>query len=394
MSPGRDRPRLVHIITGLGLGGAERDLFKLAAALSERYEMTVVSLMAMGPMGEHIADLGIAVHPLGMDRGRLMPAALPRLAALLHRLRPDLVHGWMYHGNLAAWAGVTLLRLGSPLLWSILQSPGNPGRESALTMAIVRFGAALSPEIPAIVYNARAAACLHRELDYRPRREVIIPNGFDTERFRPRPEAREALRRELGLAAATPLVGLIARHDPIKDHDTFLRAAREVAREWPEARFVLAGTGVEVSNPRLSEPISALGLGQWVHLLGERRDVPELTAALDIACLSSRGEGSPNVVGEAMASGVPCVVTDVGDAAAMVGDTGLVVPPGDPSALAGGILHLLRLGEEQRQLRGRAARARIVGEFALDAMVARYDHLYGDMLDVWNRGNCPDRAHP
>jgi glycosyltransferase involved in cell wall biosynthesis len=194
------------------------------------------------------------------------------------------------------------------------------------------------------------------------------------------------VRAELGLAAHAPLIGLVARFDPQKDHQGFLQAARRLHAHRPDVRFVLAGPGVDQCNGTLARTIAEAGLVNAVHLLGPRSDVPRLMAAFDVASLSSRwGEAFPNVVAEAMACGIPCVVTDVGDAAEIVGDTGLVVPPCDPQALAGGWERMLALPAEQRRDLGEQARARIAARYDLRQVTQRYETFYSTLCDAAGR---------
>lgn len=376
-------PRVAHVITGLGTGGAEHSLLKVARGLAERapgerWRSEVFPLLAGGPVAEGLAEIGVPVRPVGMRRGVPSPAALWRLRGLLRRARPDLVVGWMPHGNLAARLAGLLGGFGAPLIWSIRDSNASPS--SRLGRGVLRFGARLAPGVDALVFNSRTGRDRYAERGYRAPRVEVIPNGFDAERFRPRPEARRALREELGLPPETPLVGLVARYEPIKDHPTFLAAAARVAADWPAARFVLAGRGADAANAELTARLGALGLEERVFPLGERRDVPEVQAALDVACLSSWAEGFPNVVGEAMASGVPCAVTDVGDAAWLVGETGEVAPARDPRGLAAAVLRLAAEGPEGRERRGRAARRRILADFTLEAMLTRYHQLFEETL--------------
>jgi glycosyltransferase involved in cell wall biosynthesis len=195
-------------------------------------------------------------------------------------------------------------------------------------------------------------------------------------RFRPAQESGRRIRRELGLNNDAILVGLIARYHPMKDHGTFLRAAGLVAKKHPEARFLLAGRAVASNTPDLTRALSEHGIHGRAFLLGERVDMPEINAALDIACSSSQyGEGFSNAVGEAMACGVPCVVTDVGDSARIVGTTGLVTSPGDALALADAIGQLIEGGPTLRRRLGDAARQRIENEFSLKAVSQRYREL-------------------
>ena len=206
---------------------------------------------------------------------------------------------------------------------------------------------------------------------------MVIPNGFDLTAFLPDLAARFAVREEFGLAEDTLLIGHVARHHPMKGHTSVLKAARLVVSRYPDARFLLIGLNVSKDNSGLMAQIDTLKLRNNVVLAGERKDMPRLVAAMDLALSASEwGEGFPNVIGEAMAAGVPCVVTDVGDSASVVGDCGLVVPSGDSEALAAAICHMLALEPERRQQIGRDARARVREKFSIERVGQMYLDLY------------------
>ena len=377
--------RVCHLITGLPAHGAERMLLKLVAGLDrQRFASTVISLMDQGVVGPEIEALGIPVLTVGLDRGRPSLPGLLRLLRLVRQARPDVLQGWMYHGNLAAtlaaWAGRRV-----PVLWNIRQSLGDLADEKRLTRLLIRLSARLSGTPAHILYNALTSAEQHEALGFRPDRRVLIPNGFEVDRYRPAPDAAGGLRAELGLRPDQWVIGMAARDHPMKDHASFLQAAARVAERYPDARFLLAGLGVEAANARLQQPIQALSLAGRVMLLGEQRDMPRFFQSLDIAVLSSAwGEGFPNVLGEAMASGVPCVATEVGDAAAIIGATGRLVPPGEPALLAQALQGLMDDGREAARRLGLAARDRIVQHYGLPAIVEQYAALYAGC--VANRG--------
>jgi len=207
---------------------------------------------------------------------------------------------------------------------------------------------------------------------------IVITNGFDPAAFRPDPVARQSVRRELGTGADTPLVGLVARFDPQKNHRGFLQAAAILHTRLPGCHFLLCGADITWENPQLAQWIDASGIRDQCHLLGERSDVPRLMAALDVVSSAAAfGEAFPLVIGEAMACGVPCVVTDVGDSATIVGETGVVVPPSDPQALADGWGRLLlSMSAEERCQLGLAARRRVEERFGLERTVEQYLSLY------------------
>lgn len=369
---------VVHLITSLVVGGAQMHLYKTVTRFDpRRINSTVVSLVPPGPVGALLKDAGIPVYHLGMAKGRPNPLGLARLVGLLRRLRPQVLQTYLYHADLV---GLLAGRLaGVPrIFWNLRQSVMEFERYRRTTAWTVRLSARLSRRVDLILVNSWAGADYHRRLGYDPERLLVVPNGFDLERFRPDPDAYREVRRELGLPAEHLLVGMFARFDPQKDHATFLAAAAQVAALMPQVSFVLAGTGLTWEHPEVAALVKESGLPpRRLFLLGERRDIPRLAAALDVFVLSSAfGEGCANVVGEAMAAGVPCVVTEVGDSPRMVGDTGLVVPPRDPKALAQAVVRLLSLEPARRRLLGEAARTRIARHFALDEIVSRLTRLY------------------
>ena len=181
----------------------------------------------------------------------------------------------------------------------------------------------------------------------------------------------------MGLPPSRLIVGLVNRYHPMKGHATFLQAARMVLDTGIEATFVCAGRDVSLANPELAELVRGLGLGDKVRLLGERSDTPRLFAAFDVACMTSVwGEGFPNVVGEAMACGTPCVATDIGEARNLIGSTGRVIPPRNPEVMAGAILELLLSTSETRRTVGEAARSVIASRYSLSQNGAEYASLY------------------
>jgi glycosyltransferase involved in cell wall biosynthesis len=373
---------VLHIITGLSTGGAERMLCNLLSRINRmRFESVVVSLMERGVLGDRIEALGIPVHTIGMKQGMLpTPAAIWRLIHIVRQLKPDLIQGWMYHGNLAAQF-VSVFSQQIPVLWGIHHSISSLTSEKKMSIAIIKLGARLSKFTSHIVFVSQTSKLQHEALGYCSKNSCLIPNGFDTSLFTPSSEAKLTIRSELGLPVNTLLVGLIGRYHPMKDHANFIQAAALLSKDRPDIHFLLAGTEVNRENQILHQLIQELGLFNHMHLLGERSDMPRVTAALDIASSSSAyGEAFPLVVGEAMSCSVPCVVTDVGDSGWIVSNTGRVVPPRDPEALANAWKELIDLGSEGRETLGRAARERIIEHFALDSVVAQYETLYENVL--------------
>jgi glycosyltransferase involved in cell wall biosynthesis len=368
----------MHLISGLGVGGAEMMLHGLSTSLAgEGFKVRVVSMTGDGPLAGRIQSLGIPVTSLGMKRGVPSVHGARRLGRLLREDSPDVLQTWMYHADLlgavAAWP-----QGGPALVWGIHNTALDPWHTRALTQLVVWLNAWLSHRGPeAIVCCSEEARRAHLRLGYDGEKMLVIPNGIDLSRYRPDAEARRAVREELGLQPEAILIGMAARYHPQKDHRAFMEAAGRMGAREPAAHFLLCGHQVTPENRELQRMVAAAGLADRIHLLGLRDDMPRVMAALDLAVLSSAyAEAFPLVIGEAMACEVPCAVTNVGDSAAIVGETGAVVPPRDPEALAEACLRLIEGGERRLRELGTAARRRIEERYSLARAAAQYAALY------------------
>jgi glycosyltransferase involved in cell wall biosynthesis len=374
------RIKILHVITSLDIGGAQMVLFHLLKNMDAvKFENQVVSLIHPGKVGEKIQALGFPVFSLEMRSGRPDLGSLFRLVRLLRRESPDMVQTWLYHADLL---GLLAARtVGVPVLWNIRASNMDMSHYRLLSSLVLRACIRLSGWPQAVIVNSRAGQVFHEHLGYHPRRWVYIPNGIDTDQFRPNLPARSALRNELGLAPDALLIGLIARFDPMKDHQNFLQASSLLTAKMPDVHFVLAGKEVDSLNPFFVKYLESNELRGKLHLLGPRDDTPDLMAALDIASLSSAyGEGFPNTIAEAMSCGIPCVVTDTGDSAYLVEKTGIVVAPKDPQALAEGWQQIIALDIEGRKALGAAARRRIQQDFQQAEIIRQYERLYESLM--------------
>jgi glycosyltransferase involved in cell wall biosynthesis len=366
--------RVLHIITGLRRAGAETMLVKLVGALDPKcFETHVISLIERGPLAADLQALGVPVLSLDM-RSKLDPRPIARLTGIIRRLQPDVIQTWLYHADFAGLVAAALLRRTDRLLWNVRCSDMDfTAAMEQGTAKMVRVLACLAAWPVGVIVNSHAGRRHHQRLGYRPRRWIEIPNGFDLAHWHPNADAAARLRAELGLPEDMLLVGMCARLNPMKDHATFLAAIAEVRTRLPGVRGILAGRGTEMLASRVAE----LGLAENVTLLGERSDLPNLLPGLDAFCLSSAfGEGFANVLGEAMASGVPCVATDVGDAAEIVGDTGRIVPPRQPALLAAALEELLNMSAPWRHELGLRARARIEDRYGLAGIARQYADVY------------------
>lgn len=376
------RRKIFHVITGLQVGGAEMMLYKMVSRCDRaQFDPTVISLTSAGPVGQKIEELGVRVIPLHMQGPVSAAVGSVRLAQLLRAGRADLVQTWMYHADLlgglaAAFAGKI------PIVWGIRQSTFDHKASKRSTRWVAKACAQLSHLLPtAIIACSDRARRVHMDLGYSSSIEVI-PNGFDLELFKPDASAGQKLRAELGLPGNVVLIGLVARLDPQKDHQTFIQAAAQVAARHPEAHFVLCGPGVTAASPELRGWARTAGISDRCHLLGVRSDMPSVTAGLDIAVSSSAwGEGFSNAIGEAMACGVPCIVTDIGDSAEIVGDSGRVVSARQPGALAAAITEMIAVGAEGRARLGEVGRRRMVERYELGQIVRRYEERYQEIMN-------------
>lgn len=353
-------------------------LLRLIESLkAPQWEHCVVALGSEGALSERVRAAGARVVHLDMNPALPTIRPLIKLRHVMRLEQPDLVQGWMYHGNLIAWLARRLAGNGCPLVWAIRHS--NTSREKWLTRRVIQAGARLSPCVDATVYVARAAIPHHRSLGYGGH-DLAIPNGFDLNMFKPDQASRASVRRELGLSDSAKLVGILGRYHPMKDHASFLQAAKKVLDVMPDVHFLMAGRGLDRSDPELREKLNALALGKHVHLLGERHDGSRLMASLDAYASSSYGEAFPQVLGEAMASGVPCVATDVGDSGYILGDLGHCVPPRDADSLAAALVDTLNMPAERRHEVATAWRRRIEEKFSLAAIADEYAELYAGLV--------------
>lgn len=374
--------RVIYIITGLGTGGAEAMLLKLLERLDrEHYTPMVISLTTTGEIGERIAALEIPAYILRMEPNTPNLTKFICLIRLLYQLRPDVVHTWMYHADLlgglaAKWVGC------SKIIWGVRNTDLLPGNGvSKSTALIMRLSALLSNIVPyTIICVAESAKRTHAEMGYAQNKMRVISNGFDVETYKADAHARHRIRQMLNLPSNALVIGSIGRFNEYKDHRNFILAAGDVASADETVYFLMVGRDVDCDNALIRKWIHETGYSDRFILLGERSDVMDILKAMDVFCLHSISEGFPNVLGEAMSTSLPCVVTDVGDAARLLGNTGLVVPPRNPSALAEELLKLVKTTPEQRINLGCLARKRIVEHWSIDQVTQQYEQLYQEVF--------------
>lgn len=370
---------ICHIITGLNDGGAEAVLYRLISHDSPARHH-VISLTGPGKYGPLLQERGVPVTCLHMRPDRLSPGAIWRLWRELRRMKPRVVQTWMFHADLL---GGIVARLAGcrNVCWSIHHSSFEPGATHRRTILIARISARLSRIIPRrIVVVGNKARDIHADGGYDRDRMEVIWNGIDILEYYPDEQMRVKLRAELRIAHDAAVIGFVARFDPQKDHDNLLRALALLRERGTTPVCLLVGTGMDDRNQTLIKKITELNLKEQIQLLGSRDDIPAVMNAIDLHVMSSSAESFGNVLIEAMACYTPCVTTDVGDAALIVGDTGWTVPPRDPAALAGAIAEALtEVHSPAWQARQTAARSRITDNFSIKRMVSRYREVWASI---------------
>jgi glycosyltransferase involved in cell wall biosynthesis len=371
------RKKIVHIIVGLNNGGAEMMLYKLLKYIDkEKYECSVISMMDKGVMKERIEKLGIPVYCLNMKRG------VPSIQAIVKSLRlckdKDIIQTWMYHANLLGCLVGKILN--KKIIWGIHHSNLEKDKNKKSTLIIAKINSYLSKWIDNIVSCSNTAKEIHIKYGYKKEKIVVIPNGFEIEEFNYLDKARNILEKEFLVLKDKIIFSLVARYDILKDHKTCIEAMK-IIKERYNKNFILllCGTNINKNNQELVRMIEENKLEENILLLDRRDDIPIIMSATDIYISSSSGEGFPNVIGEAMACETPCVVTDVGDSAYIVGNTGKIVDRCNPKQLAEAIIELLT--EVNKDFKSKECRKRIEENFEINNIVKRYEKIYNKILD-------------
>ncbi len=372
--------KIIHIIVGLNVGGAEMMLKRLIESEPASIpETIVVSLTSLGVIGESLRARGVCVHTLGMSSALDFPITLWRLIRLIRQYRPAIVQTWMYHADLFGGLAARMAGI-RHVIWGIRTTDI---RACSKATAIVRWTCAkLSSWMPqVIVCAAEASRQSHIAAGYDMKKMIVVPNGYDFFLLSVSDDERYALREQCGISQNEVVVGSLGRFHADKDQENFVRAAGLLTAQFPQLRFLMVGRGLDSFNAQLVDWIEKSGFKDRFVLLGERKDVPQCLAAMDIFCLHSRTEGFPNVLAEAMAMGLPCITTDVGDAAMLLADTGVVVPKENSTALAQGVKRLLALDQDARHVLGMRAKARVEAEFSMARVRERFEEIYRRVLN-------------
>ena len=374
--------RVLHIIIGLNVGGAELMLKRLVESHhgNPNYRHSVISLTTVGKVGSQLREMGVEVRALGMRSPLDIPRVLWQLVRVIHADRPDIVQTWMYHADLLGGLAARLAG-NCHVIWGVRCS-AIPQSGVSATQLVVSICTWMSHFIPkVIVCCAESARVAHAEKGFDQSKMVVIPNGYELSQFNSNPMRRQQARSAFWFGDDDVVVGIVGRFDLLKDYKNFVLAATIVAAKVNHVKFLMVGRGVDSENNELKGWLLESGFAHKFVLAGERSDVPDCLAATDIFCLSSSKEGFPNVVCEAMAMNVPCVVTDAGDAAEIVADTGIVVAPRDSVALAGALQSMISMGMDERLRLGGLARLRIEKNYSIEIASARFAALYKRLIN-------------
>jgi glycosyltransferase involved in cell wall biosynthesis len=377
--------RILHVISGLRVGGAERMLIRVAKGLARDAEQVVVTLVD-GATRDRLDDMNIPV--VRPERAGLagIASVLARAHRLVREFQPDIIQGWMYHGNLVAELLRTVSGPRALCIWNIRQSLESLWDEKLTTRLAIRSCSLRAAAVDGIVYNSKRGAEQHDAAGFRAATVRIIPNGFEPEEFERSSGADRRLRDRTGVPTDAPIVGCVARYHPMKDHATFIAAASQVREKVPDVHFVLLGSGTDTPGTELERMIEEHFLSARVHRLGVTMDPKAVMSGFDVLCLSSAwGEGFPNVLGEALALGIPCVTTDVGDSREVVGPGGSITPPRNSEALASAIVRLLSFSAAERKVVGELGRNHVQGCFAIETVVRQYEEFYDELLATVRR---------
>jgi len=371
---------IVHVIADLTKGGAELMMKRLIESHkdSTQFQHHVISLRSPGRIGPELEAMGVSVEALGMRGTMEIPRVVWQITKRLRQLRPDVLHAWMYHANLLGGLAARLAGVG-PVIWGIRATRFDATMGvSRATALLRRLSALTSGFLPsAIVYVACAARAAHEEIGYAIAKGMVIPNGY----AEPKRYQKKATRISFGVPQQAVVIGSVGRFNEAKNPLGFIEAASDVAMRHPTAHFLMVGRGITSCNRTLVRWIEKKGLTAKFHLVGEQNDVGACYAAMDVFCLHSVTEAFPNVVAEAMNANLPCVVTDVGDAALLLDRAGIVVPPGSSSTLALAINKLIEAGPKARMRIGSLGRERIKTSYSIGSVVHRYEELYRDLVE-------------
>ena len=374
---------VLHIVSGLEKGGAEVMLLRLlqrAVQDDQAFRHHVLSLTgdSVG-IADDLRNLGVPLSALHLSKRRPQPASIRRFQRILRSAQPRVIQGWMYHGNVAATVAARFASNSPAVVWNVRHSLHELQQERWKVRLSIWLNRYWSRHAHGIIYNSHRAALQHQAYGFDHRSTHVIPNGFDVSNAL---ASAHVTRRTMPNVPENAFVfGFVGRYHHVKGPDLFLQALAQAKKQLDRpVHAILAGRGYTKSNGELVQLLESLGLTKCCHLLGEVSDVPQIMANMDVVVSASRGEGFPNIVGEAMLAVRPCIVTDVGDSAQLLGDAGMVIPPSNVPELAQAMCEFATMSPDERSRLGRLGRERIEKHYSLESVYRQYHAFYASLL--------------
>lgn len=373
--------KVLHIINSLQTGGAQRMLVKLIAATSNEIEHSIITIISIGTQGKVLQEMGLNVYELRTRSAIKLFSLIRKIYKIIKYEKPDILQGWMYYGNLAAIiSGFIFNKL--PVVYNIRHSVHDLNIEKKSTRWSINLNKIFSYKTSTIIYNSKVSKLQHEKIGFSKKNSIVIPNGFDINKFSLNLERRRSFRKKINIPDDNIILfGMVCRNNPIKDIDNFINAAAKVYKTNKEVVFLIAGRRIP-DDADLKNLIHNHGIENKFVLLDEINEVENLWNGVDFAILSSKSEGFPNVLGEAMACEKICIATDVGDSSFIIGDTGCVVPPQNNQALAEAMKKMARIPHSEKINLGKKARKRIMENFTIEEVSIQYISLYKSILIV------------
>jgi len=384
--------KILYVVSDLASGGAQIALRRFLEVLDrEKFSPYVISLSGGGEQADYIRSLGIDVQAFDMRCFFSMAPSFLKFLRAVKEINPDIIHGWMYHGNAAAiLAGSVCPKAG--ILWSIRCSDFDLSKYGLMTKIAFFINRKFSSSPAKIIYNSNAGKKYHEENGFCQEKSIVIQNGVDTEYFIPAPEKKNELRSKYGIATGVRLIGMASRYDPMKDFDTLFGAfaavraasASAVGAVNPDTALILCGKGIDDSNTALSAMVQKYGVKDGVIFAGHIKEMNEFYPLLDVFVLSSKSEGFPNVLAEASACGVPALSTRCGDADEIIGSE-KTVPAGDTALMAEKILKILKFGREETAIETAKAVCLMREKFNTVSEAKKFERVYGEIANGENK---------
>lgn len=369
--------KVTHIITSLNSGGAESMLYKLLKySNSNEYTNEVICLLDKGIYGEKIEKMGIKVTVLNLNKGNII-GALYKARRVCEK--SDIVNSWLYHSDLVGFF-ISKVLLRKKLIWNVRHSNLDKSANKKTTLLIVKLNARLSRYVDCITYNSNKAKYVHNKIGYTGNRNVVLSNGFELNKFTINNLSRKKLRKNFDIHDSEKVLITVGRWDPQKDYDNLLKSLGILRQNNINFRLIMVGTNLDWKNIALKKLIERYNLAENVLLLGRQGNIPELLSVADIYVSSSLGESFSNSIGEAMACQLPCIVTDVGDSAIIVGDCGEIVPSQNSEELSNELSYYIKMDNENLQRIGKKARKRVVENYDIINIVKLFEINYTNTI--------------